>query len=132
VPGCAATSPRWPTNRSDHLRTRQHLDAVDHRRHRDIGQRERAAGDPGAAGQLLFHPIEKAVELGVGLVLLIDRHPDLEPALQPQRDHGIGAFHRRRHLFLVGAALVHTLGVPQVVRADVDVPVRQLRGIVDP
>ena len=38
----------------------------------------------------------------------------------------------RRHLLGAGIALVHALGVAQIVRAGVDVPVRQLLRIVEP
>jgi hypothetical protein len=82
--------------------------------------------------QARLHLVEQVVELLIGLVLLLDRDADGKPPLQAERDHRIGALLGGGNLLLVGVALVHPLGVAQIVRADVDVPVRQLFRIVDP
>src|SRR5262249_22762392 len=47
-----------PAVGGDRLRARQDLDAVDHRRHRDVGERERLAGEPRSVGELLLHLLE--------------------------------------------------------------------------
>src|SRR5262245_8683777 len=81
--------------RSNHLRARQHLDAVDHWCHGDVGECEHLACQPGASSEPLLHLVEQVIELGISFVLFFRRYSNLQPAFEAQSNHRIGAADRK-------------------------------------